>query len=118
MVRRVPTVLMARQVGSVANLTNSRFGFGVGIGFLDREPVQQLLRLRVGTVERLPQRGGIEERGQRGHHAPVRPPVPDQRLALRTGTPGDVDLAALAAFFFASAAIFLSSMTGSRGVSA
>ena len=30
-------VLMARQVGSVANLTNNRFGFGVGIGWAPEE---------------------------------------------------------------------------------
>ena len=30
-------LLMARQVGSVANLTNNRFGFGVGIGWAPEE---------------------------------------------------------------------------------
>jgi alkanesulfonate monooxygenase SsuD/methylene tetrahydromethanopterin reductase-like flavin-dependent oxidoreductase (luciferase family) len=30
-------LLMARQVGSVANLTNDRFGFGVGIGWAPEE---------------------------------------------------------------------------------
>ena len=30
-------VLMARQVGSVANLTNNRFGFGIGIGWAPEE---------------------------------------------------------------------------------
>ncbi len=29
-------LLLARQVGSVANLTNNRFGFGVGIGWAPR----------------------------------------------------------------------------------
>ena len=30
-------LLLARQVGSVANLTNNRFGFGVGIGWAPEE---------------------------------------------------------------------------------
>src|SRR6201993_5161370 len=30
-------LLLARQVGSVANLTNNRFGFGVGVGWGPRE---------------------------------------------------------------------------------
>ena len=30
-------LLMARQVGSVANLTNNRFGFGIGIGWAPEE---------------------------------------------------------------------------------